>query len=115
MKKITLIVPDGTNIGDLSELMGIAIEFRMETIPDPEKISRRIHAGPKHREEDMSTSDCVLTHYTAEGTFTKQLVGKWLEERGFAKTSASPAITILRRSGHLVDIGPGKYKWLKGK
>lgn len=112
MKKITLVVPDGTSIGDLSELMSIALEFKMETVTDPNKV-RRVSFN-KHVDKELSTQDCILAHYTPEGTFTKQLVGKWLEEKGFKITSASPAITNLRRNGNLVDIGPGKYKWLKG-
>lgn len=115
MKKITLVVPDGTSIGDLSELMGIAIEFKMETIPNPDQ-PRRTQPFTKHVDrEGLSTRDCVLAHYTPEGTFTKNLVGKWLAEKGFSANSASPCITDLRRNGHLVDVGPGKYKWLKGK
>lgn len=112
MKKITLIVPDGTSIGDLSELMSVAIEFKMETVPDPAKAPRQTYT--KHLDKSLSTRDCVMAHYMAEGTFTKDLVGKWLQEKGFAATSASPVITDLRRNGNLVDIGPGKYKWLRG-
>lgn len=113
MKKITLVVPDGTSIGDLSEIMSLAVEFKMETVPNPDKPRRQSYT--KHVDKGLSTVDCVLAHYTPEGTFTKELVGKWLEEKSFSSTSAGPAITTLRRAGNLLDVGPGRYKWLKGK
>lgn len=113
MKKLTILLPDTHAIGDLSEVLAIAIEFKMETLPDPPKRGP-VTPHTKHVERGLSTKECVLAHYTPEGVFTKELTAKWLKEKGFAATSASPVITELRRKGHLTDIGPGKYRWIKG-
>lgn len=113
MKKITILVPDKTSIGDLSALMDVALEFKMENVPEAKRRSA-MTPHTKHVDRSMTTINCVLGHYTPEGVFTKELVAKWLMEKSFAPTSSGPAITSLRRSGNLVDVGPGKYKWLKG-
>lgn len=113
MKKLTILLPDKTTIGDLSGLMDVALEFKMENIPEAgKKRSQTPHT--KHVDRALTTIQCVLEHYTPEGTFTKDVVSNWLEARGFAPTSSGPAITSLRRSGNLIDAGPGRYRWLKG-
>lgn len=112
MKKLTILLPDDVPI-EFSDILNVAIEFKMENIPDPAK-PKRIGSHHKHVDRGMSTTDCILAHYTPSGVFTKDLVMRWMEEKGFARTSAGPALTILRRKEHIEDLNHGRYRWLKG-
>lgn len=114
MKKITILVPDETNIGDLSDLMAVAIEFKMETVPNSAPTKRSWTPHAKHHQPGKTIVGMIQEHYTPSGHFTKQLVEKWITAHGYAKTSASPAISELRANGYVEEISPQTYKWLKG-
>lgn len=111
MKKLTILLPDNIQLGDLTNILAIAIEFKMETVPD---LHSTIKTHRKHVNRRQTTDQLVLTHFTPEGMFTKSNVEDWLEKASYARTSASPSISQLKQKGFIKEISPQKYKWLKG-
>lgn len=111
MRKFTFMLPDKVSIGDLSELLTLAVEFKMEIVPDPDspKLHRKHHVNRR-----QTTDQLVLTHYTPEGMFTKSNAQDWLEKASYSRTSASPVLSQLKQKGFIKEISPQKYKWLKG-
>lgn len=113
MRKLTILFPDEHPIGDLSDILAVAIDFRMETVPNLEPLKRTQKPHVKHHDPETSTVKVLLSHYTPDGIFTKDLASKWLTEKGYAATSASPALSTLRKDEFIVDVAPKRYKWVK--
>lgn len=108
MKKITIIIADDEPISFDADFLARAIEFHIETVGEVKK-PKRTHRG----RDGLTCLAAVMKHYTPEGIFTKALSRRWVFEQGFNPNSAGPAISSLKRSGHLKEIEPQRYQFLK--
>lgn len=111
MKKITATFPDDAAI-DFNIFVG-AIDLRVETIDNPSSKNEKSGVFAKHRDPNMTTSECILKHYTPAGMFTRYTAMQWLRVQGFAETSVSNGLHVLRKNGLIRDLGAGKYQWVK--
>lgn len=107
MKKVTAIVPDDA---DLSGLINIAVSLTLEKIGEEAVVKP---ARKAFRSRDGNTQTAIMDHYTPDGKFTRGLAEVWLKEKGFAETSASPALSALKKSGHIRVIASQKYIFVK--
>lgn len=111
MKKITATFPDDAVI-DFNIFVG-ALELRVETIDNPQNKNEKTGAYVKHRDPNMTTSECIIKHYTPEGIFQRYTAQQWLRAAGFAESSISPALGVLRKAGLIRDLGGNKHQWIK--
>ena len=106
MKKLTAIYADDAVL-DLSKLMSIASEFKVETITNG-KAPRKVHRDP-----NMSVAECLMAHYTPTGKFSLGVAEIWVKQKGFAANSASASLTSLVANGYVTRQGRASFCFLK--
>lgn len=109
MKKITATFPDSVELD--FNFLAKAIDLKMETIEDTAPDKAKV--GVKHRDPNMTTSECLIKHYTPEGIFQRYTAQQWLRTAGFAESSISATTSVLKKAGLIRDLGGSKYQWIK--
>lgn len=114
MKRLTIIFEDDFKLEDFDEVLANAVEFHMERLPDAPHIPKpRKRMASIRRIPGMSTEKAIAQHYTPEGMFKKEVAEKWITAEGYAITSTSPAISVLKQRGVVTEIEPKKYRFVK--
>lgn len=110
MKKITILIPDDEAFEMSADMMKNVIEFHIERILEnkPKAFRQKVH-----RSKETTILQTIMAHYLAGGSFSRERGTIWLTEKGFAKTSLSAALSILKKMGFIEEVERHKYNFLK--
>ncbi len=109
VKKL-IAVYDEKYTPDLSGLMAVAVEFKLESIRhDPSVEHKRVFRQGKGK----TAKSELMTHYTPSGTFSFDQAQKWLTGVGYAKNTVYTALKITTKEGCIRNIGGSKYQFVK--
>ena len=110
MKRVTILIEDSKfSQLNLGELVSSAVNFTVETLDDKPAPAYK----KKHRDANMSVEDCIMAHFTMHGMFTHENAKKWMTDKGFAASSASPAVSRLVSDGNVEVLKKGHYRFIK--
>lgn len=111
MKKRLTAVFDGETMPDLTALLQVALEFKIDTIDDgtapaPVRLVHRAGGG-------RIASNVIMDHYTPQGEFRRDTAIAWLVAAKYNKNTISTALLPLLKNGNVRDLGGGRYQFLQ--
>jgi hypothetical protein len=69
--------------------------------------------APRHRKGGKSVIQSIMDHFTPAGNFLTMNAQAWVHQNQYDLKSASPALTALKKSGYIEQIGPGRFRFLR--
>lgn len=109
MKKLTVLYPDNTPL-DLSDLIAVALELKIETVKSEQEPKKRIRR--RKRDPNLTVAQCIMAHYKAGDEFTLDEAKAWAVEDGFGHNTAGHEVSSLMRFGYLERIDGG-YRFVR--
>lgn len=117
-KTVIFDVPDSFDFGKLVTALGSHVDGLR--ILKPDERAEVLTAAPRNSkikrargQNGVSVVQTIMDHFTMQGIFTSTHAQAWVHQNQFDLKSASPALTALKKSGHIAQIGQGQYKFLR--
>jgi hypothetical protein len=108
-KKLTAIF-DGNKMPDLTALLQVALEFRIDTLDEPSAAPARTMHRPGG---GRTASDAIMDHFTPSGTFYRSHAIGWLTSAKYNKNTISTALIPLIQGGYVRELGDQRYQFVK--
>jgi len=104
--RLTVVLPHNHSV-DLNAIVSQALEFKQERV-NSKGVQRTIT-----RVSGTTARKTIMSHFTVKGQFMLELAQQWLKDAGLNYVSAGPALSTLKKSGHVKTIAPHRFEFVK--
>lgn len=114
MKRIIIELADDIQVDmvGLAPLMASASKFQIDVVSDRVEATRtRGHVNRPG--SGMTAPGEIMSHFSPDAVFQGSAAGSWCMAKGYSRTTASAALSLLSSKGYIRSLGAGKYQFVK--
>lgn len=119
-KTVILEVPDDLDIMKFAPIINAGASLRVLKADEIATVHSTLGKANRGngikrvgRKRDQSVISTIMGHYAAQGIFTATHAQAWVHQKGYNMHSASPALTALKKSGHIAQVDTGRFKFVR--